>query len=217
MIVSIINEKGGCGKTTISINLARCLTLRLQEHFINKKVLFVDSDLQGSARSWHQNNDGELLTMIALDRPTLAKDVLKFKDDYEWIIIDGVPQISSMSIAAIKCADVVLIPVQPSYHDISASVNTVRFVKDFQEANDDKPKAAFVVSRKIVNTNVGKDIYKELLKYDLPIFSSGTCQRVAYVECIYEGKTVMEYSDILAKREICNLTDELEEFANGLA
>ncbi len=65
MIISILNQKGGAGKTTISVNLARGLK---QD---GGSVLLVDSDPQGSARDWHAAGNGELITVIGLDRPTL--------------------------------------------------------------------------------------------------------------------------------------------------
>ena len=83
MIISILNEKGGVGKTTLAINLARAFKL------YGFKTLLVDSDRQGSSRDWHENGDGEMLEVIGLDRPTLDKDIQKFKKSYDVIFIDG--------------------------------------------------------------------------------------------------------------------------------
>ena len=83
MIISILNQKGGSGKTTLAVNLARYFTLQ------KEKTILIDSDPQGSARDWHTNSDGELLEVIGLDRPTIDKDINKFKMLYDWIIVDG--------------------------------------------------------------------------------------------------------------------------------
>ncbi len=212
MIVSILNQKGGSGKTTLAVNLTRYFSKNS-----GGRVLLVDSDPQGSARTWHEKSDGEILNVVALDRPTLTKDVLRLKDDYEWIFIDGVPQVSNMTIAAIKCSDIVLIPVQPSPYDIWATCDTIRFVKDYRENCGGKPKAAFVVSRKIVNTNLGKEIAAELRKHDLPVFENGTCQRVAYAESAAVGLTVLDIQTATeAKHEIEAIAKEVERFANDI-
>jgi len=211
MIVSILNQKGGSGKTTLAVNLTRFFTKNDRG-----RVLLVDSDPQGSARTWHEKSEGNLIRMVALDRPAiLTSEVLKLKEDYDWIFIDGVPQISGMTIAAIKCSDVVLVPVQPSPYDIWASEDTIRFVKDYQDYTGGKPKSAFVVSRKIVNTNIGKEINAELAKYDLPIFTNGTCQRVAYAESAAVGLTVLDSPNAKdAAHEIEEIAKEVERFTN---
>lgn len=209
VIISILNQKGGVGKTTLAVNLTR---------FFAKKgnTLLVDSDPQGSARTWHEKTDGEMLNLVALDRPTLSKDVLKFSNFYDWIIIDGVPQVSNMTIAAIKCSDLVLIPVQPSPYDIWATYDTVRFVKDYQETCNGKLKAAFIISRKIVNTKLGKDITSELEKLELPVFKFGTCQRVAYAETAAVGLTVLDTKTTEAQNEIEQIGNEIGRFTNGI-
>src|SRR5271156_4554339 len=126
MIISILNQKGGTGKTTLAVNIAREYTKR------NIKTLLVDSDGQGSTLRWHEESGGELIDLTCLPVTTLDKDVLKFNDRYQRIIIDGVPSVSPLTICAIKAADIVLIPVQPSPYDIWATEDLVRLVKQRQ-------------------------------------------------------------------------------------
>jgi len=207
MIIAILNQKGGAGKTTISINLARAL----QQD--KNKVLLVDSDPQGSARDWHAAGEGNLLTVIGLDRPTLDKDIKAIAGGYDWVLIDGAPQLAEMSIAAIKCADVVLIPVQPSPYDIWAAEDTVEVIKTRQQVTNGKPKAAFIISRQITNTNLGKEVREALNDYELPVFQTGTFQRVTYAKTAATGSTVLDAdpnSD--AAIEIKQIVKELKEF-----
>jgi chromosome partitioning protein len=205
MIISLLNQKGGVGKTTLAVNLARYFQLK------GEKILLVDSDSQGSAFNWHERNDGELLDMVCLSKTTIYKDVQPFIDSYDKIFIDGVPQINTMSIATIRCSDIVLIPVTPSPYDIWATSDIVSYVKDRQLLVENKPMAAFIVSRKIVNTNIGDEIKNELRRYELPIFEHGTCQRVAYPESIAMGLTVLDIT-CAASDEINNIGLELEDF-----
>ena len=107
MIISLLQEKGGSGKTTISINLAKFFALK------GRNVLLVDSDPQGSARDWHTNGNGSILDVIGLDRPTIDKDIKRFIRQYDLIFIDGAPHLSAMVTKTIVISDVVLIPVQP--------------------------------------------------------------------------------------------------------
>lgn len=213
MIISILNQKGGTGKTTLAVNIAREYTIRAM------KTLLVDSDSQGSAQRWHERSGGDLIDMTCLPMNTLDKDVAKFSDRYERIIIDGVPSVSLLTICAIKAADLILIPVQPSPYDIWATEDLVRLVKDRIEMTEGKTKAAFLVSRRIKGTNIGKEVYGELQKLELPILIHGTHQRVDYVTSVEQGWTVCDchYTDREAHNEISAIVSEIEEYSqNGV-
>jgi len=209
MIVSILNEKGGVGKTTISVNLARAIKLADP----NTRVLLVDSDSQASARDWHVEAKGELLNVVAIDRPTLDKDIQAFAHDYDWIFIDGAPALNSMAIAAIKCSDIVLIPIQPSPLDLWATVGLIDLVGERISFTSGKLKAAFVVSRQIPNTIIGKELRSVLSEYQqshsIATFQSGTSQRIVYATSFAEGQTVLDMGENEAGKEIMSIAEEL--------
>ncbi len=212
MIIAVLNQKGGSGKTTLAVNLARFLTIR----HIDQKTILIDSDPQGSARNWHVNNGASLLDVIGLDRPTIDKDINKFKLNYDHIIIDGAPQLNDMAAKTVICSDIVLIPVQPSPYDIWASSDIVELIKQRQTVTEGWPKTAFVVSRQIVNTNMGRDIRGILEQYELPIFEAGTFQRICYAETANVGGTVFDsnHNTTEARKEIEKIVLELRSFMN---
>ena len=78
-------------------------------------MLLIDSDLRGSARDWNAAGNGELLPVVGLDRPILAKDIQAIQDNQDWLIIDGEPQIAELAVAAIKCVDMILTDVTQLY------------------------------------------------------------------------------------------------------
>ncbi len=208
MIISLLNQKGGTGKTTLAVNMAREYTKR------TFKTLLVDSDSQGSALRWHEESGGDLIDLTCLPVTTLDKDVVKFKDRYERIIIDGIPRMSPLTVCAIKAADVVLMPVPPSPYDIWATEDLVKLVKQRIEMTEGKLKAAFIVSRMIKGTTLGKEIHEQLMTYDLPVFVHGTCQRQEYAKSVAEGRTVCE-AMTEATKEIVAIVNELEDFYHG--
>ena len=156
-----------------------------------------------------------MLPVIGLDRETLPKDLKAVAMNYDWIVIDGAPQIAKLSAAAIKTADIVLIPVQPSPYDVWACADLVEIVKARQEVTDGKPIAAFVVSRKIKNTKLGKEVWKALEGYGLPVFKNGTTQRVAYPSTAAEGQTIFSLPNKEVIAEIEAIKDELKLFLAG--
>lgn len=206
-VIAVLNQKGGSGKTTIATQLAR--GLQLQGH----SVLLVDSDQQGSARDWRAVDEDNPVPVIALDRPTLDKD-LKNVTAQEYVVIDGSPQATDLAISAIKAADFVLIPVQPSPYDVWATSDLVDLVKQRIEMTDGVLKAAFVVSRAIQNTNIGKEVVSVLLDYDLPVLETKVMQRVSYPNSASLGKTVFdtESSNSNAVQEMTALVNEVKTF-----
>ena len=202
-IIAILNQKGGVGKTTLATNIATKL------HLNKSKVLLIDSDPQGSARDWHAAGSSEI-PVIGIDRPTLDKDIQKIAGQFDWVVIDGAPQLTDMAISAIKCADIIVIPVQPSPYDIWASSDLVEIIKHRQQLTDGKPKAFFCISRKIASTSLSKEIAEALEGYDLPVMKSYTSQRIIYAKSAAEGQTVFDASNNEAIQEITNIVTEIE-------
>ena len=184
-VIAILNQKGGVGKTTLATNIATKL------HLDNENVLLIDSDPQGSARDWHAVGNSDL-PVIGLDRPTLDKNIGKIAGKFDWVVIDGAPQLTDMAISSIKCADLVIIPVQPSPYDIWASSDLVDIIKQRQQINNDIPKAYFCISRKIANTTLSKDVLVALNDYNFPIMRASTSQRIVYPKSAAEGKSIFD-------------------------
>lgn len=207
MIISILNQKGGTGKTTLAVNMAHEYTLR------KHPTLLVDSDSQGSALRWHEESGGELIDLTCLPVNTLDKDVVKFKDRYQRIIIDGIPSMCRLTVCAIKAANLIIIPVQPSPYDIWATADLVQLVHERIEMTEGRTKAVFLISRKIKGTNIGKEVNDLLSEYNLPIMKHGTTQRVAYATTVQHGSTVVDIKEGThdARIEIQNIVNEIEE------
>ncbi|BAY14238.1 ParA family partition ATPase [Calothrix sp. NIES-2098] len=205
-VIAVLNQKGGSGKTTIATNLAHAL--QRDEY----KVLLVDSDPQGSTRDWNEANGGSIIPVVGLDRETLAKDLQAISHGYDWIVIDGAPQIAKLSAAAVKTADLVLIPVQPSPYDIWACADLVDIIAARWEVTEGKPKAVFVISRAIKNTKLSTEITNALEDYSLPVLKAGTTQRVAYPTTAAEGLTVFNEPNSDAAKEIDSLKKEVLRF-----
>jgi chromosome partitioning protein len=210
MIISFLNQKGGVGKTTLSINVATALALK------KLKVLLIDADPQNSALDWASIRKKEgLFTVVSITKPIIHKEVKKLTKDYDHIIIDGPPRIYDVAKSAIVSSDLVIMPVQPSPYDVWAANEVVNLIKEVSEPLEGikNIKCAFLINRKIVNTAVGRDVTQALEHYGMDILENHICQRVAYVETAATGSTVIEDLDqnAIASKEISNLTEEILE------
>ncbi len=184
-VIAVLNQKGGAGKTTIATHLARAIQLDGQD------VLLVDSDPQGSARDWAAVREDQPVTVVGIDRPTIERD-LKNLAKKDVVVIDGAPQAADLAVSAIKAADFVLIPVQPSPYDIWATADLVELVKQRIEITDGRLRAAFVVSRAIKGTKIGAEISAALEGYGLPVLATRVIQRVVYPGTAAAGSTVLD-------------------------
>ncbi|ATS66098.1 MULTISPECIES: ParA family partition ATPase [Xanthomonas] len=204
-VIAVLNQKGGSGKTTIATHLARVLQLD------GADVLLVDSDPQGSARDWAAVREDQPVTVVGIDRPTIDRD-LKNVARKDFVVIDGAPQAADLAVSAIKAANFVLIPVQPSPYDIWATADLVELVKQRIEVTDGKLQAAFVVSRAIKGTRIGAEVTDALNGYGLPVLQARITQRVSYPGTAAAGSTVMDAEpDGDAAAEVRALANEIKQ------
>ena len=210
MIVSIQNQKGGVGKTTLAIHLSHALSM------MPAKVLLVDADPQGSARDWATARKNEPpFTVIGLDRPTIHRDLPSMAKNYDHVVIDGPPRVSELARSAIAAADLVLIPVQPSPYDVWAAQEVIDLITEASVFKENL-KSAFVINRKITNTAIGRDVLTALADFNLPILRSQVCQRIAFAESAATGQTVLEIEPKgRAAKEIITLAKEILEVGNN--
>ena len=211
MIVALLNQKGGVGKTTLALHLAG------EWMRAGERVLLIDADPQGSALDWSQARVHEglprLFGVLGLARETLHLEAPELARDVDRVIIDGPPRVATLMRSALFACDTVLIPVQPSPLDGWASAEMLALV---EQARVFKPAitARFLLNRYPARTRIARATADGLVDHDPPLLRSHVGQRVVFADAMRTGRLVLEIDpDCPAAREIAALSAEVSSIA----
>lgn len=211
MIIALLNQKGGVGKTTLATHIAGELTLS------GSSVAVIDADPQGSALDWAQrrtqNRLPRLFGVVGLARETLHQEAPELARTVNHVIIDGPPRIAALARSALLAADLVLIPAQPSPYDVWASAEMVALIS---EARVFKPmlRAAFIINRRVARTIIGREARQTLTDQALPALAAEVGQRIIFADSVAAGRLACELDpDSMAAREIAALVNEIKRLA----
>ena len=204
-VISLLNQKGGVGKTTLSLHLATALAR-------TNRVLLVDADPQHSALDWSaQREKKALLSCIGLPKPTLHRDIAALGVGYDWVVIDGPPRVNELARSAIAASDLVVIPVQPSPYDVWAAQDIVGIIRECEISKPDL-QSRFVINRLISGTTLAAEIKDAIGDFGIPLFKTVIRNRTEFAKSARAGLTASETEPGgLAASEVSALTDEIED------
>lgn len=215
-IISVVNQKGGSGKTTLTMQLAGALARR------GHKVLVVDADPQGTATRWAasaEDNKPFPAAVVGLSAASekVHREVKKFVDDYEFIIIDCPPAADSpVPQSALLIADLALVPIIPSPLDMWAAIGIREVIRNMADINEDL-RSRLVVNQCQPNTSLAKEAMDVLPEFGIEVFRTYLRQRTVYRQSAVFGQTVHDFGSKAtpAIDEIEAITDEVVMILNG--
>lgn len=212
MIIALLNQKGGVGKTTLALAVAGEWAMQ------GRQVILIDADPQGSALDWSEMRAREglprLFSVIGLARDTLHREAPALARDADFVVIDGPPRVAGLMRSALLATDMVLIPVQPSPFDGWASAEMLALIS---EARIYRPElvARFVLNRCGARTVLARDTAEALADHDPPALATRIGQRIAFAAAAQSGRIVRELDhESAAAREITALTAEVTHLGN---
>lgn len=202
-VITIAQQKGGAGKTTLAAHLAVALTGR------GKSLAIVDIDPQGSLSRWFQNReetrgeDGAGLTHSRITGWRTQGEVDRLARDHDIVLIDSPPHMETEAKIAIRAASLVLVPVQPSPMDLWATEPTLTL------AASEKVPALIVMNRVPPRGRVAEQVADMVVKMDADLAETRIGNRMALAEALMEGRGVTEGRRNRARDEIEALADEV--------
>lgn len=215
-IITVCNQKGGSGKTTVSMQLAGTLARK------KKRVLVVDADPQATAVRWAASADDLNpfpASVIGLSgaNEKVHREVKKFVDNYDYIIIDCPPAADSpVPQSALLIADLALVPIVPSPLDLWASVGIRKVIENVGDINEDL-KSRLIVNQCQPKTNLAKETMEILPEFGIEVCKNYLRQRTAYRQSAVFGQTVQDFGSKAkdAINEIEALTKEILSILKG--
>lgn len=204
-VVTVANQKGGSGKTTVSMNLASALARR------GYKVLVVDADKQSSAMLWSGNSEnGFPASVVSLaENKNIHNEVSRLAKDYQFIIIDCPPAADSLvSVRVMPVSDLVLVPLKPAPMDMWATM-TLKIAIDQAQAMNSALQARIVMNQCQMRTRLTREVIEVANQIGIPLLSTTISQRIAFSEMPGAGATIYDYRHTAADAII-----EIETLAN---
>jgi len=202
-VITIAQQKGGSGKTTLVANIAAALAPR-------RSVALIDIDPQKSLAHWHALRLERLgaaaaLTLSDVSGWRLPAELDRLRRSHDVILIDSPPQIDTDAKLAVRGADLVLVPLQPSLPDLWAAEGTIRLA-----ASEGRP-VRLVFNRAAAASRIRTQIEQELASRHLPLLAASLGNRAPFVTAFAQGQSVCEtVPRSVAARELAALVQELE-------
>ncbi len=214
MIISLVSQKGGVGKSTLALSIAWELQAR------GSRVLIVDTDPQGTSRRL-----GELAAARRLAGPTTIvlgsgfeqpNQLPRLANSFDHIVIDTPGQLTELTKPLLEVSDIMLIPTRPSLADMWGNEDLITIVTTAKRTVCPDLHAAVVLSQTNPKTVLYKKVRDRTKKYSLPTFRAETTSRVAWQETLFSGQGVAQQSpNDRAAQELRAIVNELLALGAG--
>jgi chromosome partitioning protein len=182
-IIALVGNKGGAGKTTLSVNLAAGLARKAP-------TIVLDADPQGSAYQWNAIAGDDSVLKVVKAEEDLAGQADRLKNQYQHIVIDCPPSVLAKEThAALRVTNLALVPVQPSPVDLWATVHIEKAITEAQNFNPSL-RAVLVINQLESRTIMSQLIRDALAEIKVPVAEAAVRRRAVYRASALEARSV---------------------------
>lgn len=204
-VITVAQQKGGAGKTTLVAQLAA--------HWASqqRRIALIDIDPQESLTQWYRvrcrtNGADDRIDLRWVSGWRAETETDRLKHDFDLILIDSPPHTDTGAKAAVRAAELVLVPMQLSPMDLWATKPTIKMIRD--ERRDLLLVLNRVPSRGLLADEMRAAIDEE----QLPIAAAALGNRTAYAASLLKGKGVTEIAPrAAAAEEVARLASEIDQ------
>jgi chromosome partitioning protein len=182
-VIALVGNKGGAGKTTLTVNLAVGLG-RLG------RIVILDTDPQGSSAQWRSIADDETLPPVISATDNVVEQVRGLVTEYDYLVVDCPPSVQApQTLSVLQVTDLALIPVQPSPFDLWASIHIEQAVMQARESNP-ALQGLLVINQLEPRTTLSQLMREALAEIQVPVAQTAIRRRAVYRASALEGRSV---------------------------
>lgn len=205
-VITVAQQKGGSGKTTIAANLA----VAFQKS--GKSVALLDTDPQGSLGRWFMTRRAagdDKMSLSTASAWGVSYECGKLKDEYDVVLVDTPPKIDADLRPALRESDLIIVPVAASQVDVWATESVLDLAR-----REDRP-VMVVINRAKAGTRVYDAVATSVDELEVARADTVLGNRVAYAETLGQGKGVLERGKGAWTAEVNGLADEVMATLSG--
>jgi chromosome partitioning protein len=185
-IIALINQKGGCGKSTTAVHFTYWLATQKK-----KKVLLVDADAQQSSSEWLEGMELQIPYKVVQTPDELLELLPELALESDLLVVDGPASLAEATRAILFRADLAIVPVQPTGVDLRSASEAVRLIKQAQSVRGGLPTAAVFLSRAVKGTKLKDEALALLSKTkEVTVLKSVIHQKQAIADTSGQPATV---------------------------
>ena len=184
--IALVNQKGGCAKSTTSVHLAHWLSQQ------GKEVIVVDADAQRSSSIWLGNLEKPIRAEVIQSPDEILEKVPVLAKDCDYLIVDGPAGLSEATRAILFRTDLAIVPCQPTGVDLRSASDAVRLIRQAQSVRSGPPIAAVFLSRAVKGTKLLGEAISLLEKTEIPVLKTVLYQRQVVADTFGQSAVVWE-------------------------
>lgn len=202
MIILVGSQKGGCGKSTLAINISAFLAGQ------GKEVMLVDADRQSTASAWIQERE-ELDNVPVVNSvqkyEIVAKTLIDLNNKYEFIVVDAAGRDSVELRSAMAVAHKMVVPFRPSQADLNTLPKMQQLIQNTKASGNFDLEVFGLLTMSPTNpviqeSNEATELLEEY--EEIPMMDCKVCDRKVYRDSMADGRGVTEMSNSKATAEI---------------